>query len=91
MALFALGSALAARAYVVLPPAPPGWLGYNIGGGIGAFRLAAIGVAAAHVGLSDAPERLWRTAPRNSSNGNTHGGRRMLTKDRDAPVDSSMI
>ena len=91
LALFALGSALAAWAYVVLPLGAA-WLvfaigfplgffssgifsglavylaelyptelrgagqgfGYNIGGGIGALGPAAIGVAAAHVGLSDA-------------------------------------
>ena len=91
LALFALGSALSAWAYVVLPPGAA-WLvfaigfplgffgsgifsglavylaelyptelrgagqgfGYNIGRGIGAFGPAAIGVAAARVGLSDA-------------------------------------
>jgi MFS family permease len=91
MALFALGSALSAWAYVVLPPGAA-WLvfaigfplgffgsgifsglavylaelyptqlrgagqgfGYNIGRGIGAVGPAAIGVAAARVGLSDA-------------------------------------
>jgi MFS family permease len=91
LALFALGSALAAWAYVVLPLGAA-WLvfaigfplgffssgifsglavylaelyptelrgagqgfGYNIGGGIGALGPAAIGAAAAHVGLSDA-------------------------------------
>ena len=62
-----VGQLAAARAYVVLPPAPPGWLGYNIGGGIGAFRLAAIGVAAAHVGLSHAPERLVCEPPRGTA------------------------
>ena len=29
------------------PPGRPGWLGYNIGRGIGAFGLAPIGAAAA--------------------------------------------
>jgi MFS family permease len=91
MALFAVGSALSAWAYVVLP-AGDAWLvfaigfplgffssgiysglavylselyptelrgagqgfGYNIGRGIGAVGPAAIGVAAARVGLSDA-------------------------------------
>ena len=91
LALFALGSALSAWAYVVLPLGAP-WLvfaigfplgffgsgifsglavylaelyptelrgagqgfGYNIGRGIGAVGPAAIGVAAARVGLSDA-------------------------------------
>jgi MFS family permease len=91
LALFALGSALSAWAYVVLP-LDAAWLvfaigfplgffgsgifsglavylaelyptelrgaaqgfGYNIGRGIGAFGPAAIGVAAARVGLSDA-------------------------------------
>jgi MFS family permease len=91
MALFAIGSALSAWAYVVLPPGDA-WLvfaigfplgffgsgiysglavylselyptelrgagqgfGYNIGRGIGAVGPAAIGVAAARVGLSDA-------------------------------------
>ena len=91
LALFALGSALAAWAYVVLPLGAA-WLvfaigfplgffssgifsglavylaelyptelrgagqgfGYNIGGGIGALGPAAIGFAAAQVGLSDA-------------------------------------
>jgi MFS family permease len=91
LALFALGSALSAWAYVVLP-AGAAWLvfaiglplgffgsgifsglavylaelyptelrgagqgfGYNIGRGIGAVGPAAIGVAAARVGLSDA-------------------------------------
>src|SRR5262245_45479160 len=92
LTLFALGSALSAWAYVVLPLGAA-WLvfaigfplgffssgifsglavvylaelyptelrgagqgfGYNIGGGIGALGPAAIGVAAAHVGLSDA-------------------------------------
>jgi MFS family permease len=91
LALFALGSALSAWAYVVLPAGAP-WLvfaigfplgffgsgifsglavylaelyptelrgagqgfGYNIGRGIGAVGPAAIGVAAARFGLSDA-------------------------------------
>jgi sugar phosphate permease len=91
LALFALGSALSAWAYVVLPVGTP-WLvfaigfplgffgsgifsglavylaelyptelrgagqgfGYNIGRGIGAVGPAAIGVAAARFGLSDA-------------------------------------
>jgi len=91
LALFALGSALSAWAYVVLPLGAP-WLvfaigfplgffgsgifsglavylaelyptelrgaaqgfGYNIGRGIGAVGPAAIGVAAARLGLSDA-------------------------------------
>jgi len=91
LALFALGSALAAWAYVVLPGGTP-WLvfaigfplgffssgifsclavylaelyptelrgagqgfGYNIGRGIGAVGPAAIGFAAARVGLTDA-------------------------------------